>query len=156
MHWNWAGFNVECSTRTGGQFKEGVHAVVTPTPRFLALGCFAETKDLRALILDPSPGAWSRAAVLREIVLSPLPPSIALAVGFDSAHAAFDGIRTVTGKIDWLGLVDPAIEVRPATTEVVLGHYLAESAPQTRPRLCRHARNRIGEIQGALGQAPSC
>lgn len=76
----------------------------------LALGCFAETHDLRALILDPSPGAWSRAALLREIVLSPLPPSIALAVGVDSARYAFEGIRRVASRVDWLGLLDPAVD----------------------------------------------
>jgi hypothetical protein len=76
----------------------------------LALGCFAETHHLRALVMDPSPGAWSRAALLREIVLSPLPPSIALAVGFDSARYAFEGIRSVASRVDWLGLMDPAVQ----------------------------------------------
>jgi hypothetical protein len=77
----------------------------------LALGCFAETGDLRALVMDPRPGAWSRAALLREIVLSPLPPSIALAVGVDSARYAFEGVRQVASRVDWLGLVDPAVEI---------------------------------------------
>jgi len=55
-----------------------------------------------------------------------------------------------------LGRPDPVEFWRLATTELVLGHYFAESAPQTRPRLCGHPRDRVGEIQGALGQAPSC
>jgi len=79
----------------------------------LSLGCFADAEDFRALVLDGAAGTWTRAALLREIVLAPLPPSIALAIGFDSARYAFEGFR----RVDWLGLLDPATRFAGSTVE---------------------------------------
>jgi hypothetical protein len=76
----------------------------------LSLGLFGMQNEVRALVMNPEPGAWSRAVALREIVLSPMPPSIGLAVGFDGARFAYEGLRAVTARIDLLGLVDPTLQ----------------------------------------------
>jgi hypothetical protein len=76
----------------------------------LSLGLFGTQDEVRALVMSTDAGAWSRAVALREIVLSPMPPSIALAVGFDGARYAFEGMRAVTTRIDLLGLLDPTLQ----------------------------------------------
>lgn len=76
----------------------------------LSLGLFGLQNEVRALVMSTDPGAWSRAVALREIVLSPVPPSIALAVGVDGARFAYEGLRAVTARIDLLGLLDPTLQ----------------------------------------------
>jgi hypothetical protein len=75
----------------------------------LAFGCFAEVSRFRELLLDGRPGAWSRAVLLRDVVLSPMPAPIALAVGFDGARYAFDRVKVVSSAIDPFGFVEPAL-----------------------------------------------
>ena len=50
----------------------------------LALGCYAEVATIRKLEVDPSPGAWARAAALRDVILSPLPAPLAIPLGVDA------------------------------------------------------------------------
>jgi hypothetical protein len=76
----------------------------------LSLGLFGLQNEVRALVMNPEPGVWSRAVALREIIFSPMPPSIALAVGFDGARYAFEGLRAVTSRVDLFGLVDPTLQ----------------------------------------------
>lgn len=75
----------------------------------IALGLFGLHADVRALVLDPEPGAWGRAVLLREIALSPIPPAIGLAVGFDGARYAFEGVRAATARLDLARWMDPAL-----------------------------------------------
>jgi len=75
----------------------------------LALGCFAEVGTFRELSLDGRPGAWSRAVALRDIVVSPIPGAIGLALGFDGARLVYSTVRGLTGRIDALGLLEPAL-----------------------------------------------
>lgn len=77
----------------------------------LALGCFAPVDVLRDLIVDPRPGAWTRAVAVRDVVLSPVPPSIGLAVGFDGARYAFEGMRALTARVGVLDALAPAMEL---------------------------------------------
>lgn len=73
----------------------------------VAMGCFAELDRFRELQVDPSPGAWGRAAVVREIVLSPMPVGIRLALGADGARFAFESFRTLVGKSDAFKRFEP-------------------------------------------------
>jgi hypothetical protein len=75
----------------------------------LGLGCFAEVETFRALQIDPRPGTWGRAVVLRDIVLSPMPAAIGFAVGVDGAKYAFDSLRTLMKRVDPLGFLGPAL-----------------------------------------------
>jgi len=47
----------------------------------LAFGCYAEVATLRRLEVDPNPGAWARAAALRELIVAPLPAPLAIPLG---------------------------------------------------------------------------
>jgi hypothetical protein len=75
----------------------------------LAMGCFSEVATFRALQVDGRPGAWGRAVALRDIVVSPMPAAVRLAVGLDGARFAFESFRLVTSRVDAFGLLEPAL-----------------------------------------------
>jgi hypothetical protein len=75
----------------------------------LGFGCFAEVDTFRALQIDPRPGAWGRAVALRDIVLSPMPTAIGLAVGFDGARYAAHSLKELTHRVDAFGFLEPAL-----------------------------------------------
>jgi hypothetical protein len=75
----------------------------------IGLGCFAEVETFRALEVDPRPGAWGRAVALRDIVVSPMPAAVRLAIGFDGARYAAHGLRALTDQLDPLGLLQPTL-----------------------------------------------
>jgi hypothetical protein len=75
----------------------------------LAFGCFSEVETFRQLQVDARPGAWSRAMLVRDIVLSPIPMAVGLALGVDGARFAFENLRIVTNKLDPFGFLDPVL-----------------------------------------------
>lgn len=77
----------------------------------LSFGCFSDVETFRKLQVDPEPGAWSRAAVVRDLVLSPVPAAVGLALGFDGARLALDNLRIVTERIDRFGILDGMMRV---------------------------------------------
>lgn len=77
----------------------------------LALGCFAEVSTLRKLEVDPAPGAWARAAAVRDVILSPLPPGLAIPLGLDAGRAALSAIFAVAERVDPYGVVGPSLQV---------------------------------------------
>jgi hypothetical protein len=75
----------------------------------LSLGCFAEVAAIRALQVDSRPGAWARAVAVRDVILSPVPMAIGVALGFDGTRYALDKTKAVTARIDPFGFVDPLV-----------------------------------------------
>jgi hypothetical protein len=75
----------------------------------LAFGCFSEVDTFRQLQVDGRPGAWSRAMLVRDVVLSPIPVAVRLALGVDGARFAFENLRIVTNRIDPFGFLDPVL-----------------------------------------------
>ena len=73
----------------------------------LAFGCFAEVSTFRALQVDARPGAWGRAVAVRDIVLSPIPMAVGLALGVDGARYAFENLKVLTGRFAPFGILDP-------------------------------------------------
>jgi hypothetical protein len=73
----------------------------------LAFGCFAEVDRFRELQVDARPGAWGRAAFVRDIVLSPMPNGVRLALGADGARFAFESFRALVDRSDTLRRLDP-------------------------------------------------
>jgi hypothetical protein len=80
----------------------------------LSLGCFAEFDVFRELQMDARPGAWSRAIAIRDVILSPLPGAIAVALGFDGVRVLAENVRSVTRRFDAFGfaerLLEPSLE----------------------------------------------
>jgi hypothetical protein len=75
----------------------------------LAFGCFAEVDTFRALQVDGRPGAWGRAVAVRDVVTSPVPVAIGMALGFDGARFAFEALARLGGRFAPLGLLDPVL-----------------------------------------------
>ncbi|MFT3767564.1 MAG: hypothetical protein QM820_19085 [Minicystis sp.] len=83
----------------------------------LAFGCYAEVTTIRKLEVDPNPGAWARAAALRDVILSPLPAPLAIPLGVDAGRAAWNALRVVAERMDPVGVVAPAMAaLRDLTT----------------------------------------
>lgn len=77
----------------------------------LSLGCFAEFDLFRELQVDARPGAWSRAVTVRDVMLSPMPTGIAIALGFDGVRVVAENVRAMTARFDVFGLVTPALNM---------------------------------------------
>jgi hypothetical protein len=76
----------------------------------LAFGCFAELEAFRELQTDARPGAWTRAVAVRDVILSPIPLAVGLALGVDGARYAAGGVMALTGRMLPLTTVfDPLI-----------------------------------------------
>lgn len=75
----------------------------------LSLGCFTERKTFRELEVDPTPGAWALAVAVRDVVLSPVPPAMALPLGVDAGRAAFSALRDVAARFDTAGVLPSAL-----------------------------------------------
>ena len=89
----------------------------------LSLGLFAEYKTLRALEVDPTPGAWAMAVAVRDVVLSPVPMAMAVPLGLDAGRAALIALRDVAARIDPAGVLTPAMG---ALRDVTLGRRQVE------------------------------
>lgn len=87
----------------------------------VAMGCFAEVDRFRELQVDVRSGAWGRAAVVRDLILSPMPIGVRLALGADGARAAMDGIRTLAGKSDALKKLEPFVRATRKSLGSVAG-----------------------------------
>lgn len=75
----------------GGDFRRDHRVITEAVGQHLApvhLGVFADEQDLRALLRDARPGAWTRAVVSRDIIVQPTPPYIAVALAADGMRAA--------------------------------------------------------------------
>ncbi len=71
----------------------------------LSLGCFAEVGTFRQLLQSPTPGAWAAAIAARDVILSPVPPAMAIPLGLDVGRAAVVAIRGLAermGAAAWL------------------------------------------------------
>lgn len=95
----------------GGDYRRDQRALRRAVERALGpvhVGLFAQHAAIQELLRDPTPGAWARAVALRDIIISPAPRYVHLAVGADAARAAGQRAR------DWLGGIDLATYVAPA------------------------------------------
>jgi hypothetical protein len=70
----------------------------------LAFGCYAEAETIRALEVDPNPGAWARAFALRKLVLSPLPAALAVPLAIDAGRALLGVMERAARSLDRLGV----------------------------------------------------
>jgi hypothetical protein len=75
----------------------------------LSLGCFSEVETFRALQVDTRPGAWGRAAAVRDVIVSPIATPVGLALGVDGARYAFENLKRVTGRVAPLAHLEPIL-----------------------------------------------
>jgi hypothetical protein len=87
----------------------------------LSFGCFAELATFRALQVDGRPGAWSRAVAVRDVVLSPIPAAVGMALGFDGARFALRGLIALTGRFAPIAAIGPMVDAARARIAKVTG-----------------------------------
>ena len=117
----------------GGDFRRDHRVLKNAVERSMGpvhLGLFAQRERMQALLRNPSPGAWARAEMLRDIIIDPTPSYVHVAVGADAARAAGQRAR------NWLGGLDIFAALAPA-------------AQFTREHVAR-----VGSITGILGWNP--
>lgn len=85
----------EMGILSGDWRRDHRHLVSAAEDRFgsVALGFFSELTTLRALEVDSAPGAWSKAVAVRDVILSPAPPALAVPIGIDAGLAAYGAVR---------------------------------------------------------------
>jgi hypothetical protein len=66
------------------------------------IGVHGQTRTLHALLRSPDPGAWVRAAATRDIILHPLPPYAAVALGADALRSVATRAGRALGAGDGL------------------------------------------------------
>lgn len=95
----------------------------------LALGAFSEVETFRRLEVDPTPGAWSRAVAVRDVVLSPVTPALAIPLGLDAGLAAISLVKTMLDRVDATALVAP---VARGVLDRMIGALPASLDPQAK------------------------
>lgn len=96
-----------------GDFRRDYRHIVRATENLagpLAMGLFTERKTLLKLIAEDNPGAWARAATVRDVVFSPLPATLALPLGIDATRGFFSAAKNIAMRLDWTGLVGPTLQ----------------------------------------------
>lgn len=88
----------------------------------LAMGCFAEVDRFRELQVDPRPGAWGRAAIVRDVIVSPMPVGVRLALGADGARFAVESFRAVVGRSETLRRLEPFVTHARHRLGAMAGH----------------------------------
>jgi hypothetical protein len=65
----------------------------------MAVGCYAELATFRSLARDPRPGAWATAVAVRDVVLTPVTPGVAVPLGIDAGRAALAVAKSLLGQL---------------------------------------------------------
>ncbi|HEU5075423.1 MAG TPA: hypothetical protein VFU02_14630, partial [Polyangiaceae bacterium] len=94
----------------------------------VCVGCFAELATLQGLAGSRRPGAWAEAIAMREVILSPVVPALAIPLGVDVGLAALKGVRALAERaksLDWLaregplgGLLERMQAAKPPSTNL--------------------------------------
>lgn len=82
---------------------DAVHRAVAP----VHLGVFTDLRTIRSLLRSTDPGAWARAVAVRDVIVHPTPPYVAVALGADAFRAA------AGRSARWLGGIDAARQLAP-------------------------------------------
>lgn len=95
----------------GGDLRRDYRQVRRAVSRALGpvhCGVFARRDVIERLLAQPEPGAWARAIALREVLISPAPRYVHMAVGADAARAAGKRARGFFGGLDLTSFLAPA------------------------------------------------
>jgi hypothetical protein len=133
----------------GGDFRrdyrhitEAVSTSIAP----VAIGIFAEARTLHALLRSPDPGAFAAAAATRDLVVHPMPPYAAVALGADALRSVAATSGRALGGVDLVTAFTPiaralldAVDVHTVTS--ILGFNPLATLSQW---LARRSEDRVG------------
>jgi hypothetical protein len=94
----------------GGDWRRDYRVITDAVSRTVApvhFGVFSEASTMRELLRVPDPGAWARAAAVRDIIVHPAPPYVAVAIGADALRAVASTSARLFGGLDLLGAFGP-------------------------------------------------
>lgn len=94
----------------GGDWRRDQRVVVDAVSRYVApvhLGIFSEARTMRELLRKADPGAWATAAAVRDVIVSPTPPYVAVALGADAVRGVASRTARLLGGIDALSALAP-------------------------------------------------
>lgn len=87
----------------GGDWRRDHRVVTDAINRSVAqvhVGIFAEARTMRALLRSGDRGAWARAVAVRDVIVYPTPPYVAVAVGADAVRGVASRAARFLGGID--------------------------------------------------------
>lgn len=96
----------------------------------LAVGCYAELSTFQRLATDTLPGAWATAVAVRDVVLTPVTPGLAVPLGVDAGRAALALAKGLLGGLGIFGglraptSLGPRLERAYALVESDVRRYL--------------------------------
>lgn len=106
----------------GGDWRRDYRVIGAAVERAVApvhLGIFAELPTVQNLLRSYEAGAWARAVAVRDVIVYPTPPYIAVALGADALRAAAKESARWLGGIDAFGQLAPlALYLRGRIAEV--------------------------------------
>ncbi len=71
----------------------------------IGTGVFTELATFRELFVSPPPGAWARAALVRDVVVVPLAGAALVPIAVDAVRGAFAALVRATERLDPTGRV---------------------------------------------------
>jgi hypothetical protein len=83
-----------------------VHAALASALPPVAFGVYAETQVVSAL-LRGEPGDWARALAVRDVLVHPMPPWLAMTTGASAVRGAAAQTRRLLGSLEDRGLLGP-------------------------------------------------
>ncbi|HJL16665.1 MAG TPA: hypothetical protein RMH99_13465 [Sandaracinaceae bacterium LLY-WYZ-13_1] len=106
----------------GGDWRRDYRVISDAVARAVApvhLGIFTDLTHVRDLLRSADPGAWARAVAVRDVIVHPTPPYVAVALGADAVRAFAQQSARWLGGLDALGQLAPlASYVRGRVAEV--------------------------------------
>lgn len=87
----------------GGDWRRDYRIVLAGVERGIApvhLGLFADVDDARRLLRSDTPGSWAKAALVRDVVVHPMPAYVQVALAADGIRAVTDRSRRFTLGFD--------------------------------------------------------
>jgi hypothetical protein len=94
----------------GGDFRRDHRVVVESVSRSLApvhFGLFTEVATARRLLSEDDPGRWAQAVAVRDVIVHPTPPYVAVALGADAVRGVARTTQRFLGGIDFFQAFGP-------------------------------------------------
>ncbi len=98
----------------GGDFRRDHRVIVEAVSHALApvhVGIFSQRRTLEELLRSAEPGVWAQATAVRDVIVYPTPPYLAIALGADAVRGVADVTRRFLGGIDFLAAVTPLTDI---------------------------------------------
>lgn len=87
----------------GGDWTRDYRVISDAVARHVApvhLGLFSQVSTLQSLMRNPDPGAWAKRVAIRDVIVHPTPPYLAVALSADVARAVAHSSSRVLGTMN--------------------------------------------------------